>query len=99
MIESFGDRATEDVFHGIKSKQARKIPQPIWAVVRRKLDMLNVAQSPGELKSPPANQLQVLKGKPGGFYSTRVNVQYGIVIVFRFESGHASAVKCEDYLY
>ena len=95
MIESFGDPATEDVFHGINSKQARKIPQPIWAVVQRKLDLLNAAHSLDDLKSPPGNRLHALKGERVGFYSIRVNEQY--LIVFRFQSGQASEVKCEDY--
>lgn len=95
VIESFGDRATEDVFHGINSKQARRIPKQLWAVVRRKLDMLNAAHSLDDLKSPPGSRLQALKGDRVGFYSIRVNEQYRIV--FRFESGQASEVKCEDY--
>ena len=44
---------------------------------------------------PPGNRLQALKGNRRGFYSIRVNDQYRIV--FRFESGNASEVKCEDY--
>ncbi len=95
MIESFGDQATEDVFNGTNSKQARTIPRQIWAVVRRKLDMLNAAHSLDDLQSPPGNRLQALKGDRKGFYSIRVNDQYRIV--FRFASGYAFEVNCEDY--
>lgn len=95
MIESFGDRATEDVFHGTNSKQARRLPREIWGIVRRKLDLLNAAHGLEDLRVPPGNRLQALKGDLKGFYSIRVNDQYRII--FRFEGGHAHEVKCEDY--
>jgi proteic killer suppression protein len=95
VITTFADQATEDVFKGVHSKQARRIPQQPWTAVRRKIDMLNAAHSPDDLKVPPRNRLEALKGSRKGFYSIRVNDQYRIV--FRFENNNASEVKCEDY--
>ena len=95
MIRSFGDSATEDVFHGRDSRAARRLPWAIWPVIRRKLDMVNAAHDLSDLASPPGNRLEALKGERAGTYSIRVNNQYRIV--FRFEDGAAYDVTCEDY--
>ena len=95
MIQSFGDDPTEDVYHGTDSRAAREIPRTIWPVVRRKLDVINAAQVLGDLRAPPGNRLEALKGSRSGTYSIRVNDQFRIT--FRFEGGNAYDVKCEDY--
>ena len=95
MIASFGDAATEDVFHGRESRAARRLPRAIWPVIRRKLDMLNGATSVADLRAPPGNRLEALKGDRAGEYSIRVNDQYRVT--FRFENQSAYAVTCEDY--
>ena len=95
VIHSFGDAATEDVFHGTNSKAARKIPKDVWALVRRKLDMVNAATNVNALRVPPGNRLEALQGDRAGSFSIRVNDQYRIT--FRFESDHAYDVRCEDY--
>ncbi len=95
MIQSFGDAPTKDVFHGTQSRAARRIPQSIWRVVRRKLDMVNAAHDLNDLRAPPGNRLEALQGDRAGSHSIRVNGQYRIT--FRFESGHAFDVACEDY--
>jgi proteic killer suppression protein len=95
MIQSFGDAATEDVFHGTNSKAARMIPKGLWPVVRRKLDLLNGATSVGALRVPPGNRLEALQGDRSGSFSIRVNDQFRIT--FRFEGEHAHDVRCEDY--
>lgn len=95
MIRSFGDAATEDIFHGANSKAARTIPKGVWSVVRRKLDMLNAAGSVPVLQTPPGNRLEALKGDRKGSFSIRVNDQYRIT--FRFEGEDAHDVRCEDY--
>jgi proteic killer suppression protein len=95
VIRSFGDAATEDIFHGDNSKAARTIPKDLWAVVRRKLDVLNAATSVKALRVPPGNRLEPLKGDRAGAFSIRVNDQYRIT--FRFEGDHADDVRCEDY--
>ena len=95
LIQSFADETTEDLFNGKNSKSARKIPRDIWPLVGRKLDMLNAAQELGDLKSPPGNRLEALKGDQRGRHSIRVNDQYRLT--FRFAGSHAHEVRCEDY--
>ena len=95
VIQSFGDPATEDLFHGRDSRAARRLPRAIWPIIRRKLDMVNAAHTVGDLRAPPGNRLEALKGEQAGSYSVRVNDQYRIT--FRFEDGNASGVTCEDY--
>jgi proteic killer suppression protein len=95
VIHSFGDDATEDVFHGANTRAARTIPKPLWAAVRRKLDMVNAATSVTALRVPPGNRLEALRGERAGAFSIRVNDQYRIT--FRFAGSHARDVRCEDY--
>ena len=95
MIASFGDAATEDVFHGANTKAARKIDKAVWPVVRRKLDMVNAVAAERDLRVPPGNRLETLKGEQAGRWSIPVNEQYRII--FRFEGEHAFDVRCTDY--
>ena len=83
MIVSFKDRATEDLFNGVNSKIARKAcPRSIWRVVSRKLDQLDYVQALEELKVPPGNHLESLRGNRRGQYSTRINEQYRICFLW-----------------
>lgn len=95
MIVSFGSRSTEDIYHGVISRAALKIPQNIWPVAVRKLDLLNAAAVLSDLKVPPANRLEALKGALKGKWSIRVNDQYRIVFVFK--DGNAYNVEITDY--
>ena len=95
MIQSFADAATEDLFNGKHTKAARAVPSNIWPIVSRKLDMVNAARDLNDLKSPPGNRLEMLKGNQRGRHSIRVNDQFRLT--FRFESGNAYDVRCEDY--
>ena len=95
VIQSFGDAATEDIFHGTNSKVARRIPKDLWPVVRRKLDLVNAVTNATALRVPPGNRLEALEGDRAGSFSIRVNDQYRIT--FRFEGEHAHDVMCEDY--
>ena len=63
MIINFKSKGTGDFYHGITSKEARKIPHEIWKVACRKLDMLEAAVVLNDLRVPPANRLELLKGK------------------------------------
>jgi proteic killer suppression protein len=96
MILDFADEATEDVFHGNRSKAARRcLPPELWPAARRKLDRLNRAREPRDLADPPGNRLEALKGDYAGFFSIRINDQYRIV--FRFERSDARDVQIVDY--
>ena len=95
MIQSFADETTADLFRERSTKAARRIPKDLWPVVRRKLKMLDVAQRLSDLKSPPGNRLEGLKGDRSGRHGIRVNEQYRLT--FRWEGNHAYEVCCEDY--
>jgi len=95
MIQSFSDETTADLFRERSTKEDRRIPRDLWRVVSRKLKMLDVAQRLSDLRSPPGNRLEVLKGNQRGRHSIRVNEQYRVT--FRWEGNHAYEVLCEDY--
>lgn len=95
MIRAFRDDATADVYFGRETKAARRLPKPLWPVIRRKLDALHRARTLQDLRLPAGNRLEALKGDRAGSLSLRVNEQYRIT--FRFEGGHADDVTCEDY--
>ena len=57
--------------------------------------MVNAAHALGDLRAPPGNRLEALKGSRAGQYSIRVNDQYRVT--FRFVDGNAYDVTCEDY--
>jgi len=96
MIASFKDDATEDIFNGIDSKVARKCcPKALWNIVRRKLDQLNRVQDLNELKIPPGNRLEQLKGDRNNQYSIRINQQYRICFIW--DKGYAYEVEITDY--
>ena len=96
MIESFKDKATEDIFEGISSKQARKAcPQSIWRVAMRKLDQLDSVKTVDELKIPPGNRLEELSGDRKGQHSIRINEQYRVCFIWS-DTG-PSEVEITDY--
>ncbi len=87
MIVSFGDRATSDFFHGIASRHARSLPTQIRDSALYKLDVLKAAQALKDLRSPPGNRLEPLRGKLAGFHSIRINSQWRII--FRWDGNTA----------
>jgi proteic killer suppression protein len=73
----------------------RRIPADLrWAALR-KLDMLNAAQTLKDLRVPPANRLEALRGDLAGRHSIRVNRQWRVV--FRWETDGAHEVTLTDY--
>lgn len=95
MIRDFADETTADIYHGVNSRQARRIPQEIRPVAWRKLDMIENAHDLRDLRAPPGNRLESLHGRLSGFHSIRINDQYRVV--FKFEDGTASSVRITDY--
>ena len=95
MIIDFGDQTTEDVFNGLDTKQARRVPNSILQVAVRKLDMINAAHELKDLRVPPGNRLELLKGKWSGYHSIRINDQYRVV--FKWHDGNAKSVLITDY--
>jgi proteic killer suppression protein len=95
MIVSFGDRATEDLYHNRPTSRARRFPQDIVDLALVKMDMLNGAAAVQDLRSPPGNRLETLRGDLKGFYSIRVNDQWRLV--FLWAGNNASEVRLTDY--
>ena len=96
MIRSFKNKATEDIFNGVNSKNARNLcPQTLWRVAFRKLDQLDSVEVLDDLRIPPGNRLETLKGDREGQYSIRINDQYRICFVWT-ETG-PSEVEIVDY--
>ena len=92
MIESFKDRRTEQAFDGVAVKG---FPADLLQVARRKLRMVHRAVVLDDLRAPPANRLEPLKGDRVGQHAIRVNDQFRICFVWR--DGGAHAVEFVDY--
>ncbi len=92
MIKSFKDKEAERLFH---RERSRRLPQDLQRVAFRKLRMLNRARSPEDLRVPPANRLEALKGNRKGQYSIRINDQWRICFVW--QEGDAFRVEIVDY--
>ena len=83
MIRSFLDQASEDLFYGRSSEAARKaLPQSLWGKAFKKLDALDSAAQLADLRIPPGNRLEALKGDRKGQHSIRINEQYRICFVW-----------------
>ena len=92
MISAFACRETEKIWTGLSSG---KLPQNIQNRARRKLRMLNNAQNLRDLRIPPANRLEALRGDRSGQHSIRINDQYRICFIWR--QGNAYQVEIVDY--
>lgn len=83
MIRSFRNNATADIFNGVNSKAARNlIPPTLWRAVVRELDLLDSAERLVDLRIPPGNRLEALRGDRQGQYSIRNNEQYRICFIW-----------------
>jgi proteic killer suppression protein len=95
MIETFGNALAEDLFDDRQTKATRSFPPELRRVARRKLLYLHDASELKDLRAPPGNRLERLKGKQKGFHSIRINDQWRVV--FRWASGNAFDVEIVDY--
>ena len=92
MIRSFGDVETERIWNGIRS---RMLPPDIQDKALVKLRLLNRAVRLDDLKVPPGNRLEALKGQQRGLFSIRINDQWRIC--FRWSEGGPADVEITDY--
>ena len=92
MITDFHDEATFKVWLG---EFSCRLPNQIQEVARRKLRMLHNAQRIEDLRIPPNNRLEALKGNRAGQWSIRINDQWRIC--FKWHDGQASRVEICDY--
>ena len=92
MIRSFGDKETERIFNLIAS---RKVPREIQERSYHKLVAIHEAESLENLRNPPGNRLEPLRGGLDGFHPIQINNQWRII--FRWEGKDAHEVKITDY--
>ncbi len=92
MIRSFKDKRTANVAAGIAGKG---FPASLLRAAERKLFMIEHAAALADLRSPPGNRLEALKGDRAGQYSIRINDQFRVC--FRWIDGHAEDVEIADY--
>jgi proteic killer suppression protein len=95
VIESFGNALAEDLFDDKNSKATKAFPPELRRVARRKLQYLHEAADLRDLRSPPGNRLEGLKGDWKRFHSIRINDQWRVV--FRWSGGNAFDVQIVDY--
>ncbi len=94
MIRSFADKETEKIFNQQFSK---RIPTDISKIALRKLMMIDAAMILTDLKAPPANRLEQLKGDRTGQWSIRINDQWRIVFVPISGGSDYEDVQIVDY--
>jgi toxin HigB-1 len=95
VIVSFGDAATEALYHDAADRHARRLPRDVVKSAQRKLDMLDAAHQLLDLRVPPGNRLEALQGDLRGHHSIRVNDQRRIV--FRWTDAGPAHVQLMDY--
>ena len=91
MIASFGDKDTEKLARGIRVRRFVSFER----VALRKLRQLQVSASLDDLRIPPGNRLESLKGNLEGWHSIRINDQFRII--FQWQDGNAEHVQIVDY--
>ena len=92
MSRSFADAETERFYVSGKS---RRLPPDIWRRAAMRLMQLNAATCVEDLRMPPSNRLEALRGDRAGQYSIRINDQWRLC--FRFDAGDAFDVAIIDY--
>lgn len=91
-IRPFGNLATEDLYHGRNTSRARSFPRSIVSTAIRKMDVINAAHKLDDLRSPPGNRLEALKGSLIGYHSIRVNDQWRITFYWNDDAHDVSLV-------
>jgi proteic killer suppression protein len=92
MIKSFKNKETEKIYN---REGSNKLPQNIQQGALRKLRMINNAKSLNDLRIPPANRLEKLKGDREGQFSIRINDRWRICFIW--QDGNAYEVEIADY--
>ena len=92
MIQSFADRDTERLF---QRERVRRFPAELHRTMLRKLGLVDAAEQLEDLRVPPGNRLEKLKGGRAGQHSIHVNDQWRIC--FRWKDGNAFDVEIVDY--
>jgi proteic killer suppression protein len=94
MIHSFKKQLAEDLFFDRYTSNTKKFPSELRKTAQRKLQYLNAAKSLIDLRIPPGNRLEALKGDYKGYFSIRINDQWRII--FKWEE-MPKEVEIVDY--
>ena len=92
MIRNFGDRDTQRLF---ERERVRRYPGELQRTMLRKLVVIDAAEVLEDLRVPPGNRLEKLRGERAGQHSIRINDQWRIC--FRWQDGDAHDVEIVDY--
>jgi len=92
VIQDFRCKETEKIWKG---KGSRRFPADIQRVTLRKLTQLSAAEKLDDMRVPPGNRLEALKGNRSGWHSIRINDQWRICFIWK--DGHAHEVEIVDY--
>ena len=95
MIKAFRDQWLDDYY--FRGKKSSHIPSAIEDALRRKLDIIHVAKEERDLRVPPGNRFEHLRGRLKDWRSIRVNRQYRLI--FQWEAGAASKVYLDPHTY
>lgn len=95
MIKNIKGKATQDIFDGLNTKAARKVPSELHERARDLLDAINAITRIDDLKAPPSNRLHKLKGNLKDFWSVSINDQWRII--FKWDEKNATDVEIIDY--
>jgi proteic killer suppression protein len=97
MIESFRDGWLRDFF--VDDVRSRKIPPDLESRVFRKLQMIDDAMTDQDLRVPPSNHFEKLRGQLEAFHSIRINKQWRLIFQWDASKGEASDVYLDDHSY
>ena len=97
MIRSFRDKWLESFY--IRDRKHRKIPPDIEDRLFLKLQILDDAVDQRDLRSPPSNHFEALRGRLAGKYSIRVNIQWRLIFAWDDSAGHTEKVYLDDHTY
>ena len=97
MIASFRDGWLRAFF--VDDRRSRNIPADLGNRLFRKLQMIDDATTDQDLRVPPSNQFEKLRGNLAGFHSIRVNRQWRLIFVWDSSKGEASDVYLDDHSY
>ena len=97
MIVSFRDDWLRDFF--IEDVRSRRIPSELESRLFRKLQMIDDAMTDQDLRVPPSNHFEKLRGHLEGFHSIRINKQWRLVFLWDGDRGEAAGVYLDDHSY
>ena len=95
MIRGFGNQLAEDLYYDRKTKATRSFPPELRRIARRKILFLHDAAELRDLRIPPGNKLEALRGNRKGSHSIRINDQWRVVFVWK--GSDAYEVEVVDY--